>query len=574
MVDVRTSAPVVGIPPIIGKYHIIGQLGRGGMADLYLAVTAGIGGFSKLHVLKLIRTDSFGNADAVQMFVTEARVTALLNHPNLVQTHEVGEDSGLVFMVMEYLDGQSLDLILARSQSTSAGFDIGMRLRTLSEILNGLHHAHELCDLEGSPLGLVHRDVSPHNIFVTYDGGIKLLDFGVAKTTSANSPTRVGTIKGKLAYMAPEQVSNPGQVTRAADIFQVGLILWEGVIGNGVWQGLTEYEVLMKLSNSSGLPLHPPSDADPDLVEICRRATAWNPEERYPTAEAFNRDIETYMARRNLSVSAKQVGAYLASLFAQRRAEVREAIGRRLKSLQSDPPQSDDNFDEVTTPLIPEIVTGRPRTRSGQSSSSGTAPLVGTLPSETSGRGHVNKQKKMLFPILVVIAGVAASALAGGLVARNAGQRAHGKIPAPIAAPLMPSATKAEEVELVLETEPATAQLFLDGRSLLANPFVGRVSKDGSLHVVRAEAQGYESSSFTIQFDGDKKRVVRLSPISGPDPAAGAARALGSKKAQSALSHRPVRRISNSKEGPSAVRAPDKDEVSPSVRLDNSDPWK
>jgi serine/threonine protein kinase len=581
MVDVRTATPIVGIPPRLGKYRIIGQLGRGGMADLYLAVTSGIGGFSKLHVLKLVRSDSFDNEMAVQMFVNEARVTALLNHPNVVQTHEVGEDNGMVFMVMEFLEGQSLDLILSRSHHAGAGgLNIGARLRIVSDVLNGLHHAHELRDLEGQPLNLVHRDVTPHNIFVTYDGGIKLLDFGVAKTTSMSSPTRVGTIKGKVAYMAPEQVNNPGQVTRATDIFQIGLLLWEGVIGREIWQGLSEYEVLLKLSSNSALPFVPPPDADPELVTICRRATAIIPKERYVSAEDFNRDIESYMIARGISVAAKQVGNYVAGLFEQQRREVRDAIQRHLKDIQVEPVSPGSNVEGSPTPIVPNLISSQTQSGSGHFKSLGTGSLNGTssrLSPGSSSASHIAPTKpkwgwsKIAFSALIV-----GAALIGGLLALVVDPRrttdAQGPTARPVAA--TPIEKQSEQIQLFVEAIPANARIYLDDRLLPSNPFSGRMPRDGAVHLVRAEAEGHEKASLLLRFDGDTKNVLKLPAIEASATPNAVSLSPSPRKVSVTPSRiRPSVRT-NIKSASPPQNAMGIQSTSPSVKLDNSDPWR
>ena len=586
MVDVRTGAPVVGIPSKLGKYRIIGQLGRGGMADLYLGVALGLGGFSKLHVLKLVRSDSFDSEDAVRMFVNEARVTALLNHPNIVQTYEVDVDNGVVFMVMEYLEGQSLDIILSQVQrsGTSGGFDMGMRmrLRIVSDVLNGLHHAHELKDLEGQPVNLVHRDVTPHNIFVTYDGSIKLLEFGAAKTTSPSSPTRVGTIKGKVAYMAPEQVNSPAKICRATDIFQIGLVLWEGVVGRGIWQGLSEYEVLLKLSSNAPLPIEPPPDADAELVRICRCATALAPEDRYATAEDFNRDLESFMTERGIRVTAKQVGAYVAGLFEQRRGEVREAIHRRLKDIQVEPARSVANADGAPPAFVPAVLGGPTQTGSGslKSLDSGSLAAFSSHPSQagTSASGVAVTPARRDWSIVAILAVVVAAILGGAVLAMVAAPRKSPEVTSSVSGTMaMPVEQKSQQVELSVEAIPASARLYLDNGLLPSNPFTGHVPKDATVHVVRAEAEGYEKASLMVRFDGNTKNVLKLPESRRPTvtdlpPLPHSLKRTSAAKPRAPSVARPTPQRND--DAPEVPKARNVQDTSPSVRLDNSDPWK
>ena len=202
------------------------------MAEVLLAATRG-NGVVKLSVLKCLWPELAEDAEFIEMFLDEARLCARLAHPNVVQTHEVLQHEGRLALAMEYLDGQPLTRVLARLGSSPA-FALPTRLSIVTSILAALEYAHELTDFDGRPLGVVHRDVSPHNVFVTYDGHVKLIDFGVAKTLAASHQTRPGGFKGKLAYLAPETVRGEG-LDRRADIFSVGVMLWEILAGRRLW---------------------------------------------------------------------------------------------------------------------------------------------------------------------------------------------------------------------------------------------------------------------------------------------------------------------------------------------------
>jgi serine/threonine-protein kinase len=194
------------------------------MAQVFLAISRGLGGFSKLIVIKRLESDEQPLRD---MFLDEARIAARLNHPNVIDTYEVAQDNASYFIAMEYLDGQPLNKIIRHMRDAQRMIEPRMSARIVADALAGLHYAHELSDYDGQPLNVVHRDVSPHNLFVTYDGQVKIFDFGVAKAESQLAlTTQVGVLKGKIAYMAPEQ-ANGLDVDRRADIFAVGLVLWE-----------------------------------------------------------------------------------------------------------------------------------------------------------------------------------------------------------------------------------------------------------------------------------------------------------------------------------------------------------
>lgn len=283
------------------KYHVLMELGRGGSAVVHAGIARGAGGFAKLVVLKAIKDDFFSDRETVRMFINEARLSARMNHPNVVQVYEVFRKNRLPVIVMEYLDGQSLARVQRRafhhpSYSTGAGIAI------LCRVLAGLHHAHTLTDYDGTPLKLVHRDVSPHNVMLTYDGQIKLLDFGVAKLSSSRQKTKTGVIKGKVTYMAPEQLEG-GPLDHRADLFAVGVMLWEAIARRRMWDGRSEAEIVRSLALdavpkiSQAVP-----EVDPELALICDKALAASPDQRYANAEQFQTELESYLSRHRLII--------------------------------------------------------------------------------------------------------------------------------------------------------------------------------------------------------------------------------------------------------------------------------
>ena len=249
------------------------------MGIVYLAVSEGPAGFSKLKVVKQLRRDLADDIQFLNMFLDEARLAALLNHANVVQTTEIGFDGrSLRFLEMEYLDGQAFEAINRRASKTGR-VPLAYSVWILTQVLAGLQYAHEARDRNGEPLRLVHRDVSPHNVFVTYDGQVKMLDFGIAKAADSSSQTRTGDVRGKATYMAPEQVLKR-PLDRRADVFAVGVMLWQTLTGKRLWEGLEDGEIFLKLK-SEGLP--PPrgtGEAVPEALEaICMLALREEPED-------------------------------------------------------------------------------------------------------------------------------------------------------------------------------------------------------------------------------------------------------------------------------------------------------
>jgi serine/threonine protein kinase len=320
----------------IGKYAVLAELAHGGMADVFLAVARGVGGFNKLVVIKRLRASLADEPEFHQMFLEEARLAARLSHPNVVQTNEVGVEGGWPYIAMEYLEGQPLHRIEARTRNDPS-LTIGMKLRAVADACAGLHHAHELADFDGSPLGVVHRDVSPHNVFVTYDGQVKVVDFGIAKTRDSSLETRVGTLKGKVAYMAPEQARGDA-IDRRADVWGLGMILWELVAGRRMWSFVPDPAIFEHLLRADVPSLGTARrDAPEAVVAICDRALACDREGRYPTAEAMRVDIERVMAALDARGTSRDLGACVATAFVEQRDRVRRTIDAELSALRGDP---------------------------------------------------------------------------------------------------------------------------------------------------------------------------------------------------------------------------------------------
>ena len=277
----------------MGKYTPLARLAHGGMADVFLAVARGPMGFNKLTVVKRLRNSE--EEIHVQMFLDEARLAARLNHPNIVHTYEVGEVGGKFFIAMEYLEGQSLFQLLEVLWDRSQGLSEPMAAFVASAALKGLHHAHELSDFDGTPIGIVHRDISPHNLFITTTGEVKLLDFGIAKARVNTARTETGVLKGKVRYMAPEQVVGK-PVDRRLDIFAFGVVLWEMLARRPLFEG----DAVTILTRIATEPCPSVRSARPEVSEeldlIVGKALRQEPDDRYPTAEAMREDLERFYA--------------------------------------------------------------------------------------------------------------------------------------------------------------------------------------------------------------------------------------------------------------------------------------
>ncbi len=328
------------------SYQPILELGEGGMAKVYLASAKGPGGFNKLVVLKSMRESDLEDDGIRQMFVDEARLSARFNHPNLVQVQEVSLQTDPPFLVMEYLDGKPLSAL-----RLSEHISLGMRLAIISEVLTGLEYAHTLRDFDGAPLGIVHRDVSPHNVFVTYDGTIKVLDFGIAKMVTNSTRTEAGEVKGKLAYMAPEQMLG-AQVDCRADVFAVGGMLWEAAVGKRMWDGMTEAQLMHRLAIGEIPRPSQHGQVDPELEEIIVKATAPDPNARFESALALQQELDGYRTRSAEHSSIREIGALLADSYQTERRRNAEIISAALQNSLPPPPMELDDaaIEEIAPP--------------------------------------------------------------------------------------------------------------------------------------------------------------------------------------------------------------------------------
>ncbi|HLK36589.1 MAG TPA: serine/threonine-protein kinase [Polyangiaceae bacterium] len=330
------SARDPALAPEIGKYHLIAELARGGMGNVYLAALCGPADFQKLLVVKELKPELCDDPAYVTMFLEEARLAARLVHPNIVQMNEVGSEGGRYHMTMEYLDGRSLARVVRRC-AREGGLPVGAHLRVLCDCLLGLHYAHELRGLDGEPLGVVHRDVSPLNVMVTFDGQAKLLDFGIAKAADSSLETQAGVLKGRIAYMAPEQACG-AKVDRRADVYSMGVMLWEAAAGRRLWQDMSEVEILRRVLHEGPPRLRDVAPGAPaDLDAICARATARDRGDRYPTAAEFLGALERHLARRRDAMTVRQIGEYIGVIFAEERHQMAQLIEERLARAATGP---------------------------------------------------------------------------------------------------------------------------------------------------------------------------------------------------------------------------------------------
>lgn len=508
------------------------------MADVCLAVAQGPAGFNKLVVLKRVRAELVEDADILAMFLDEARLAARLNHPNVVQTHEVGDEGARFFIAMEYLDGQPLGSVRARMGHDKV--PLPLQVRVLCDALAGLHYAHNLRDFDGTPIQVVHRDVSPQNIFVTYDGVIKVVDFGIAKAADSLTETRTGMLKGKVSYMSPEQARGE-RVDRRSDVFSVGVILWEAIARRRMWKGFNDLAILGRLAIGEVPSLREEAskvDVDPEIERICQKALAPALEGRYATAAELQADLERWLVERHRGMTAREAGEIVASQFADDRARIKQVVEEQLRGVRWT-----GSYPRVTlTPDLPKLGTGRMSTTptmtapAAISHSSDATSMVPSV-SATEAKERAARPNRAMFLVAVTFVAIGGTVSVGVLRAQPwrlaAGDHRQAQVAAP---PAMETSPKQEEdIRLVVRVSPVDAKVSIDGSPTSSGAYEGRLARDGRVHVIRVEAPGFLAQeekitasndlflSLALLKSGPEAQPGRLAPIGRGAPASVAA---------------------------------------------------
>lgn len=478
----------------LGRYRLLHELGHGGMARVYVASSSGLGGFNKLVVLKVLREELHDSEGSLGMFLGEARLAARLNHPNVVQTLEVGEDNGRYFICMEYLEGLTLGRLMKHAVGEQV--PLAARLELICQVLEALIYMHGFRDLDGTPLDLVHRDLSPNNVFVTFEGTAKVLDFGVAKAAGVSQVTEAGMFKGKLGYAAPEQIM--GRAEPRSDVFAMGVVLWEVASQRRLSHGRTQQEIVQgRIAGMDTAFMREAIDVAPGLLEICCKAAAMEPQGRFASALEMRDALRAYMREHALEMSMEQLRSLLDGQFAAERDETRRLIDQRLKQAQYDEEHSilSDRLAVLRTPTLP----------SGLGSWSGT---FDNGAAELEARRSARRKW--------ALAGVSAAALAGAAwlvsVYRATPPGAAPSLSAPVVAPpaLPVSAAAGPSIQIKIAASPADAQIYLDGAKLDSNPFKARLPKDAALHRLEVKCVGRLDETRLIRFDQDLDLLVSL----------------------------------------------------------------
>ncbi len=302
----------------LGKYELVTALSTGGMAELYLAFAPGPGGFRKIVALKRVLPDLKDDQRFIERFLDEARLTAGLSHPNVGQVFDLGQENGEFYLAMEFISGVALHQVLARARTLGEQLPLGFVCRVVRDAALGLHHAHAHKDPRGSSMAVIHRDVKPNNIMVTFEGVVKVIDFGVAKAKGRLARTQRGMVMGTLQYMPLEQLKD-GPVDARSDVFSLGVVLWELLAGRYLYTASTPQKRLVEVTPDIATMAEVPFG----VADVVKKALAVNPEARFGTAREMARALEAAFPA---LYDDEQVGALVTRLFPDTQSAIRELL--------------------------------------------------------------------------------------------------------------------------------------------------------------------------------------------------------------------------------------------------------
>ena len=338
-------------PVRFGKYTLIDRIAVGGMAEIFLARQAGLEGFEKTIVIKRIRPHLSKQPNFVKMFLNEAKLAAQLNHPNIVQIYDLGKISESYFIAMEYVFGRDMRRIIPKADTLGIPFPMVYALKIASSVCEGLYYAHQKVDMYGNALNIVHRDVTPENIFVSFDGTVKVLDFGIAKAANQIEQTRAGEIKGKLSYMSPEQCMGKPLDSRS-DLFSLGTVLYEWLTGFKLFTGDSEVAILKSITEGK---IYAPSyfKADiPEAVEaILMRALDKDRDKRYQSAWEMQYDLDQFLSQYEFTPSNIHLSNFLKQLFNDELEEEKSHLAQL--RVPPGPDEIVDDSEEIISQIEP-----------------------------------------------------------------------------------------------------------------------------------------------------------------------------------------------------------------------------
>jgi len=515
--------------PELPRYQLVSRLATGGMAEVFLALMPGSCGSTKPVVIKRLWPELARDPEHFQMFLDEVRLSLSLHHPNVIHAYESGNDGDFPYLAMEYLDGQSFKHLLDRVQG-EGGLSLPLSLKVICDVLAGLEYVHGLADLSGRPLHIVHCDVSPQNVFVTCDGAVKLIDFGIAQSAMTQNPARSRGTKGRMAYIAPEQIVGEA-VDHRADLFSVGVMLWEAVVGQRLWNGLTDGEIIQRLLSQEPPPRLPRGQGfPPGLAAICARALALDPRERYGSAAEFESDLTT-ISTGSMPAQTRLLGGLVTRVFANSRALSRTMIQQ---SLPSDKIPSGPTLTTSTKDLTAHGENGDKRTSSSSDERRPSGPLLATMHDDITQVGPLSPQGtqrarwrlRIAALLLLGTAGIAGSSLLpkraqepfAALVARAPGLPAPSKAATAATAPPQEAQAPAQPQPPSEEHRASPPASISFGHSIKSwvTTAAGKHARPAQTQASMASAEAVRPSAQDV-FDTPMRRVLPPRPARAID---------------------------------------------------------
>lgn len=325
-------------PERFGPYLLLDRINIGGMAEVFRGKQVGVEGFERLVALKRILPSVSSDPDFIDMFVDEAKIAVQLQHANIAQTYDLGKVGEQYYIALEYVSGVDLRTMWDRARKRKRLLPVAMSVYIVQKMCEGLDAAHRKTDDSGRPIGLVHRDVSPHNVLCSFEGEIKIIDFGIAKVANKVSKTQAGALKGKFGYMSPEQIRGV-ELDRRSDIFTVGTVLYELLVGRRLFRGTSDFSVLEKIRK---VEFRPPSELnprlDPELETIVMKALQKDRDARYPHASDMAEDLSRYLFSTDQRFGRTDLVRYMQQHFGEEMQAERARLERyRQISVPSDP---------------------------------------------------------------------------------------------------------------------------------------------------------------------------------------------------------------------------------------------